>query len=140
MMMSSSSGEGGSSNSNKPDLKTAAGKIHGADQYRKGQTLLTAKLKLPGGKTENVAVPNSKAGWRDLQKEVAKKLGFKALDTYAPGSDIHAEGNLAEYVKRTGATVEEWAISRGTGGTSTVCNEGCKNFTKNWGPQIGVDK
>jgi RHS repeat-associated protein len=116
-------------------LKADAGLIHGVDQYRGGQTLLTAELKMPDGKKLKVAVPNEGAGWRPEQKEKAVSLGYKPLDAKTPGSGMHAEGELEAFRKETNATVIEWAISRGKGGNSIVCNEGCKNFTRNWGPQ-----
>ena len=116
-------------------LKGDAGLIHGVDQYRGGQTMLTAELKMADGKKLKVAVPNEGAGWRPEQREKAVSLGYKPLDASTPGSGMHAEGELEVFRKANKATVTEWAISRGTGGTSTVCNEGCKYFTRNWGSQ-----
>jgi hypothetical protein len=126
-----------------PNLKGAAGQIHGADQYRGGQTVLTAKLKLPNGDVEYVAVPNTGAGWRDLQEEVAVDQGFKPIAPSTPGSDLHAEENLQAYIssieKQTGGkvTVEQWAISRGRGGTSAICTSAtCRRISSGWGPQV----
>jgi hypothetical protein len=126
----------------KPNLKRAAGLIHGADQYRGGQTILTAKLKLPNGEIEHVAVPNTSAGWRDVQEEVAAEQGFKTIDPSTPGSDMHAEENLQAYIdgieKETGGKVQvmDWAISRGKGGTSVICTDAtCRLLSSKWGPQ-----
>lgn len=120
---------------NNQQMKADAGLIHGTDQYRGGQTLLTATLKMPNNETIKVAVPNEGAGWRPEQKEKAISLGYKPLDASTPGSKMHAEQELEVFRKERNASVVEWAISRGKGGNSTVCNEGCKNFTKNWGTQ-----
>ncbi|CUU56570.1 RHS repeat-associated core domain-containing protein [Parafrankia irregularis] len=131
-------GEPKSGQAPKPEekqLKADAGTIHGVDQYRGGQTLLTAELKMPDGSKLKVAVPNEGAGWRPEQREKAVSLGYKPLDARTPGSGIHAEQQLEIFRKEKNATVTEWAISRGKGGNSIICNEGCKNFTKNWGPQ-----
>jgi hypothetical protein len=126
-----------------PNLKGVAGQIHGADQYRGGQTVLTAKLKLPNGDIEYVAVPNTGAGWRDVQEEVAMDHGFKPIEPSTPGSDLHAEENLQAYIssieKKTGGkvTVMEWGISRGQGGTSALCNTAtCRQISSQWGPQV----
>jgi hypothetical protein len=126
-----------------PNLKGAAGQIHGADQYRGGQTVLTAKLKLPNGDIEYVAAPNTSAGWRDVQEEVAIDQGFKPIEPSTPGSDMHAEENLQAYIssieKQTGGkvTVLEWAISRGKGGTSAICTSAtCRHLSSRWGPQV----
>jgi hypothetical protein len=126
-----------------PNMKGAAGQIHGADQYRGGQTVVTAKLKLPNGDIEYVAVPNTSAGWRDVQEDVAIDQGFKPLEPSAPGSDLHAEENLQAYIssieKQTGGkvTVMEWAVSRGKGGTSTLCTSAtCRHISSRWGPQV----
>ena len=116
-------------------LKADAGLIHGVDQYRGGQTLLTAKVELPGGEVIKVAVPNEGGGWRPEQKAMAEKLGYQPLEASDPGSNMHAEGELEVFRKENKAKVLEWAISRGTEGNSIVCNEGCRNFTKNWGTQ-----
>ena len=119
-------------------LKDDAGKIHGVDQYRGGQVILTAELEVPDGKEIKrikVAVPNEGGKWRDLQREEAIRLGYQPLEASTPGSEMHAEGELEAFRRDNNATVLEWAISRGKGGNSIVCNEGCKNFTKNWGPQ-----
>jgi hypothetical protein len=126
-----------------PNLKGAAGQIHGADQYRGRQTVLTAKLRLPNGDIEYVAVPNTGAGWRDLQEDVAVQQGFKPIEPSAPGSDLHAEENLQAYItsieKETNGkvTVLEWAVSRGKGGTSTICTTAtCRLISSSWGPQV----
>ena len=116
-------------------LKADAGLIHGVDQYRGGQTILTAKLKLPSGEEIKVAVPNEGGGWRPEQRDFAEALGYKTLDASKPGSRMHAEKELEVFRQKQKAVVLEWSISRGKGGTSTVCNEGCKYFTRNWGPQ-----
>ncbi|VVO04135.1 hypothetical protein PS710_02909 [Pseudomonas fluorescens] len=116
-------------------LKADAGLIHGVDQYRGGQTVLTAELKMPGGKKVKVAVPNEGAGWRPEQREKAISLGYEPLDARTPGSGMHAENELEVFRRENNATVIEWAISRGKGGNSIVCNEGCKSFTRHWGPQ-----
>jgi hypothetical protein len=116
-------------------LKADAGLIHGVDQYRGGQTLLTAKVELPGGEVIKVAVPNEGGGWRPEQKAMAEKLGYQPLEASDPGSKMHAEGELEVFREKNKAKVLEWAISRGTEGNSIVCNEGCRNFTKNWGTQ-----
>jgi hypothetical protein len=123
----------------KPDttpakLKAAAGDIHGVDQYLAGQVILTAEVKV-NGKIERVAIPNTGkgTGWRPEQRERARALGFKPLEPYVSGSDLHAEENLRRYLQENKGTVENWAISRGIGGTSVVC-EGCYSFTKLWPP------
>jgi RHS repeat-associated protein len=121
-------------------LKGDAGSIHGEDQWRAGQTIITAKLELPGRGKVLVAAPNSSAGWRPGQRELAIRLGYSPIDPYSPGSNIHAEGNLQSAIGDRnspyfGAKVLGWAISRGRTGSSVVCNEGCKNFTNLWGPQ-----
>ena len=121
-------------------LKGDAGSIHGEDQWRAGQTIITAKLELPGGGKVLVAAPNSSAGWRPGQRELAIRLGYSPIDPYSPGSEIHAEGNLKSAIGDRnspyfGAKVQGWAISRGRTGSSVVCNEGCKIFTNQWGPQ-----
>ena len=121
-------------------LKADSSTIHGTDQYRKGQTTLTAKVELPNGDIVKVATQNESAGWRAEQEAIARKLGYEPLSTSKPGSGLHAEGELEAYRKAQSiggkqAKVLEWAISRGEGGTSVVCNEGCKNFAEHWGPQ-----
>lgn len=138
-------GKGGDDGDTPPrSLKGDVGAIHGVDQYRGGQTMLTAELELPNGQRVLVAIPNEGAGWRPEQRNKAIELGYTPLDPPAPGSRIHAEGGLQHHLTDTGgpyrgATVVRWAISRGRGGNSVVCNEGCKNFTRNWGIQEGKD-
>jgi hypothetical protein len=113
-------------------IKYAAGQIHGADRYRAGQVILTAEIELASGAKIKVAVPNTGAGWRSGQKNVAIRLGFKPLNPLVPGSDIHAEENLAAFLQQTpGSKVLRWAISRGRGGTSNRCVK-CQNLSKNW--------
>jgi RHS repeat-associated protein len=121
-------------------LKGDAGSIHGEDQWRGGQTIITAKLQLPNGGKVLVAAPNSSAGWRPGQRDLAIRLGYSPIDPYNPGSEIHAEGNLQSAIGDRnspyfGAKVLGWAISRGRTGSSIVCNEGCRTFTNLWGPQ-----
>src|SRR5258706_16465440 len=94
-------------------LKGDAGAIHGADQYRGGQTMLTAELKMPDGKKVKVAVPNEGSGWRPEQREKAISLGYKPLDPRTQGSGMHAEQELEVFRKDNNAQVTEWAISRG---------------------------
>lgn len=113
-------------------FKHAAGQIHGANHYRAGQVILTAEIELSSGKKINVAIPNTGAGWKPGQKEVAKRLGFIPLNPFVPGSDMHAEENLAAYLQQTpGSKVLRWAISRGRGGTSNRCVK-CQNLSKRW--------
>ena len=119
-------------------LKGDAGSIHGEDQWRGGQTIITAKLQLPNGGKVLVAAPNSSAGWRPGQRDLAIRLGYSPIDPYNPGSEIHAEGNLQSALGDRnspyfGARVLGWAISRGITGSSIICNEGCKTFTNLWG-------
>lgn len=121
--------------SQKQQLKADAGLIHGIDQHRGGQTMLTAEVRMPDGKTIKVAVPNESAGWRPEQRAEAIRLGYTPLDASTPGSNMHAEGELEAFRKSNNATVTGWAISRGRSGNSVVCNEGCKNFIKKWGQQ-----
>lgn len=122
-------------------IKDAAVKIHSADQVRKGQVILTAKIKLESGKIKQVAIPNSPASggpdWRDLQKETALAYGYEPLDTKMPGSGLHAEENMNMWLSENkGATVVEWAISRGIGGTSTICTTAdCRRIIQGWPPQ-----
>jgi RHS repeat-associated protein len=129
---------------NKLSLKGDAGKIHGEDQYRKGQVILTAILKLSSGKLVKVVIPNEGAGWRPGQKELAIKMGYRTLEGTTPGSDIHAEQSLEAQIAPkagknatdlSGAQVLRWAISRGVGGTSEVCTGQCQVIVKKWGPQ-----
>jgi RHS repeat-associated protein len=115
-------------------VKGDAGKIHGVDQYRGGQTVVTAEVRMPDGKVIKVAAPNEGAGWRPEQKEMATKLGYRPLDPSTPGSGMHAEEELEAFRAVNKATVLRWGISRGRGGNSVVC-DGCSNVTKSWGPQ-----
>ncbi|MET0363936.1 MAG: hypothetical protein ABW169_04720, partial [Sphingobium sp.] len=73
--------------------------------------------------------------WRADQKAMAVELGYKPLEASRPGSGMHAEGEMEVFRQSVDGKVTQWAISRGRGGNSVVCNEGCKNLTRNWGPQ-----
>lgn len=137
---SSSQGASGGKPSNKKPLRADAGLIHGEDQYRGKQTILTAVLRLLNGKVMKVAIPNEGAGWRPGQREVAVRLGYKPLGGTTPGSDVHAEASLDAQIQPrvrnptelSGARVENWAISRGAGGTSEICTGSCRSIVKGW--------
>jgi len=60
-------------------------------------------------------MPNSGAGWRDLQKEIARGLGFEPLDPPHSGDkDCHAEENLGWWLTlHPRSKLLGWAISRG---------------------------
>ena len=137
----SSQGAGRGKPSDKKPLKADAGLIHGADKRLKGQTILTAILRLRDKSLVKVAIPNEGAGWRPEQRDLAIQLGYRPLGGTTPGSDIHAEASLDAQIQpggRTdlsGATVVpgQWAISRGLEGTSELCTGSCRVITKSWG-------
>ncbi|MBS1693782.1 MAG: VCBS repeat-containing protein [Actinobacteria bacterium] len=114
-------------------VKGDAGKIHGVDQYRGGQTVVTAEVRMPDGKVIKVAAVNEGAGWRPEQPQMANELGYKPLNASTPGSGMHAEQELEAFRAANKATIVRWAISRGRGGNSIIC-EGCLDATKLWGP------
>jgi hypothetical protein len=118
-------------------LKKAAGLIHGADTYRANQVILTGEVQMGTGEVKKVAMPNSGAEWRDLQKEIARGLGFEPLDPPHSGDkDCHAEENLGWWLTlHPRSKLLGWAISRGRGGTSAICTA-CKKFAlyQKWPP------
>jgi Domain of unknown function (DUF4157) len=119
-------------------MKGDAGQIQGVDQFRTGQTIAVAEIQHPDGTIEKVAACYEKAGWRPEQAERARELGYKPLEPSKKGSGMHAEEEIAAYAQKVGGKVVHghWAISRGRGGTSVVC-DACENLTWSWGPPQG---
>jgi hypothetical protein len=95
----SSQGAGRGKPSDKKPLKADAGLIHGDDQRRAGQAILTAILRLRDKTLVKVAIPNEGAGWRSGQREVAVRLGYRPLGGTTPGSDLHAEESLQAQIQ-----------------------------------------
>jgi hypothetical protein len=87
---------------------------------------------MPDGKTvRKVAAPYEKAGWRPEQQEMAVELGYEPLEP-KPGGELHAEQVIASFLaKNPGAKVIRWAIARGIGGNSSLCDS-CWSLTKGW--------
>jgi hypothetical protein len=122
------------------NIKGAANQVLGADQYRGGQTVLLAEVKMPNGEVRKVAMPNSPetggSGWRDLQRDTARNLGYEPIEPSLPGSGLHAEENMNLWLRTKKAVITKWAIGRGKGGTSTVCtSQACRTITQGWPPQ-----
>lgn len=121
-----------------------ARKVLGTDQIKggRGQAFLAAVVKMADGDLEAVIMPftpkrgvsgwNS-GGWRDFQKEVAEKYGFRPLNGLK-GSGLHAEENLNAWLyKQRASMTSNWSVAHGVGGTDSICTaQACRRIVRCW--------